>query len=78
MPFLTEMLLVSLLGVGLAIGLLWYAVHLIFNSGINQIAQLQAFIGAHDVWAIAPWMAAGVLLLTVLTSLVTLRRYLRV
>ncbi len=78
MPFLAEMLLVAGLGVVLAVGLLYVAVRLIFNSGINEIAQLQAFIGANDVWVIAPWMFLGVVVLTVLTSLVTLRRYLRV
>jgi cell division transport system permease protein len=78
MPFLTEMLLVSGLGVALAVGLLYAAVGTIFTNGVNEIAQLQAFIGVGDVWAITPWMLLGVIVLTALTSLVTLRRYLRV
>ena len=78
MPFLTEMLLVSCLGVALAVGLLYAAVGTIFTNGVNEIAQLQAFIGVGDVWAISPWMLLGVIVLTALTSLVTLRRYLRV
>jgi cell division transport system permease protein len=64
--------------VALAVGLLYAAVGTIFTNGVNEIAQLQAFIGVGDVWAITPWMLLGVIVLTALTSLVTLRRYLRV
>lgn len=78
MPFLAEMLIVAGLGVALAVGLLYAAVRGIFSGEIYEIAQLQAFIGTADVWAIAPWLALGVGALTVLVSLVTLRRYLRV
>ena len=35
-------------------------------------------IGVSDVWAITPWMVAGVAVLSIGTSWVTLWRYLRV
>jgi len=37
-----------------------------------------AFIGVTDVLAIAPWVVGGVVVLAVVTSGFTLRRYLRV
>lgn len=78
MPFIIEMLLVAVLGVALAVGMLWVLVRFVFNLGFNQIALSQAFIGTSDVWALAPWLFGGVILVAVLTSMVTLRRYLRV
>ncbi|MFQ6172790.1 permease-like cell division protein FtsX [Oryzobacter sp. R7] len=78
MPFILEMVIVSGLGVGLAVGLLVALTRYVFNEGFIQIALSQAFIGTSDVWVIAPWMFLGVLSIAVLTSLVTLRRYLRV
>jgi cell division transport system permease protein len=78
MPFIIEMLIVSLIGVGLAVGMLWAGLRLIFNLGVNRIALSQAFIGASDVWSLTPIMFGGVIVLAVLTSVVTLRRYLRV
>ena len=35
-------------------------------------------IGAGDVWALTPWLFGGVLLMATVTSIITLRRYLRV
>lgn len=78
MPFIAEMVIVSAVGVGLAVGLLVALTQYVFNEGFIQIALSQAFIGTSDVWFIAPWMFLGVLSIAVLTSLVTLRRYLRV
>jgi cell division transport system permease protein len=78
MPFIAEMVIVSAVGVGLAVGLLVALTQYVFNEGFIRIALSQAFIGTSDVWVIAPWMFAGVLSIAVMTSLVTLRRYLRV
>lgn len=78
MPFIAEMVIVSGLGVALAVGLLVALTRYVFNEGVIQIALSQAFIGTSDVWVIAPWMFLGVISIAVLTSLVTLRRYLRV
>ncbi|HMM93953.1 MAG: ABC transporter permease [Micrococcales bacterium] len=78
MPFIAEMGIVSVLGAGLAVGLLVVLTKYVFTEGASQIALSQAFIGVSDVWLLAPWMIGGVLLIAVGTSLVTLRRYLRV
>jgi cell division transport system permease protein len=78
MPFLTEMVIVSAVGVGLAVALLVALMQYVFNEGASRIALSQAFVGTSDVWVLAPWMFFGVLGIAVLTSLVTLRRYLRV
>jgi len=78
MPFLTEMVIVSAVGVGLAVALLIALMQYVFNEGASRIALSQAFVGTSDVWVLAPWMFLGVLGIAVLTSLVTLRRYLRV
>ena len=77
-PFLTEMVIVSAVGVVLAVGLLIALMDYVFDQGASQIALSQAFIGTSDVWIIAPWMLLGVVALAVFTSLVTLRRYLQV
>ena len=78
MPFLTEMVIVSGVGVVLAVGLLVALTKYVFEEGVIQIALSQAFIGVSDVWILAPWMLLGVTVIAVVTSLVTLRRYLRV
>lgn len=78
MPFLTEMVIVSAVGVGLAVALLVALMQYVFNEGASRIALSQAFVGTSDVWLLAPWMFLGVLAVAVLTSLATLRRYLRV
>jgi cell division transport system permease protein len=78
MPFIIEMVIVSGLGVSLAVGVLALLTQYIFNDGASQIALSPAFIGTSDVWIIAPWMFGGVVLLAIFTSVLTLRRYLRV
>ena len=78
MPFIAEMVIVSVVGVGLAVGLLVALMQYVFNEGASRIALSQAFIGVSDVWVLAPWMALGVASIAVGTSLITLRRYLRV
>lgn len=78
MPFVSEMVIVSAVGVGLAVGLLVGLTKYVFTEGASRIALSQAFIGVSDVWLLAPWMLGGVLSIAVATSLVTLRRYLRV
>jgi len=78
MPFIIEMLIVAMLGAVLAIALLWGLLLLIFNLGLSKIALSSALIGAGDVWSLTPWMVGGVVLLAVLTSVATLRRFLRV
>ena len=77
-PFVMETLIAALAGAGLATGLLWATANYGFNRYLNQLILDQAFIGVSDVWAITPWMVAGVAVLSIATSWVTLWRYLRV
>jgi len=78
MPFIIEMLIVAMVGVALAVLMLWGAIQVIFNLGVNQVALSQAWIGTSDVLVVAPWLFGGVAVVALLTSLLTLRRYLRV
>ena len=78
MPFLTEMVIVSVVGVALAVAMLLALMQYVFTEGASQIALSQAFIGTSDVWILVPWMFLTVIVIAVVTSLVTLRRYLRV
>ena len=77
-PFLTEMVIVSVVGVALAVAMLLALMQYVFTEGASQIALSQAFIGTSDVWILVPWMYLTVIAIAVVTSLVTLRRYLRV
>lgn len=77
-PFIIETLIAAVLGALLAFGLLWATVHYIFSRFLNQVVLDQALIGDSDVFAVAPLMLLGVVALAVLTSGVTLWRYLRV
>jgi cell division transport system permease protein len=78
MPFITEMVIVSVVGVALAVAMLLALMQYVFTEGASQIALSQAFIGTSDVWFLVPWMFLTVIVIAVVTSLVTLRRYLRV
>ena len=78
LPFVIETVIAAVLGALLAFGLLFATVHYIFNRFLNQVVLDQALIGDSDVLAVAPLMLAGVVVLAVLTSTVTLWRYLRV
>ncbi|MEI2779175.1 MAG: permease-like cell division protein FtsX [Tetrasphaera sp.] len=77
-PFILEVLIAAVIGAALAIGMLWTTVHFIFNRYLNTIVKNQALISATDVLAVAPYLLGGVILLAVLTSTVTLWRYLRI
>ncbi|MBC7310398.1 MAG: FtsX-like permease family protein [Actinomycetales bacterium] len=78
LPFVIETVIAAVLGALLAFGLLFATVHYIFNRFLNRVVLDQALIGDSDVLAVAPLMFAGVVVLAVLTSTVTLWRYLRV
>ena len=78
LPFLMEAVLATIVGTVLATGLLYLGV----QSGITgflapRVPSLQ-FISVDELWAIAPLLLAAGVLLAMLSSVVTLRRYLRV
>jgi cell division transport system permease protein len=76
LPFILETLVATVVGSALAVGLLWALV----RNGIGYLAKLLPvrFITTADVWAVTPWLVATAAGLSVLTSWLTLRRYLRV
>lgn len=77
-PFILETVVSGLIGVLMAIGLLWVSAWALFDRYLLRENAGTAFISAGDVWFIAPFLVLGVVLLAVGTSTVTLWRYLRV
>ena len=81
LPFILEVLIATLLGAALAVGLLWALVH----YGVEDLfgrqgssGDLVSMITTQDVWQITPWLAVGAVLVSLITAWFTLRRYLRV
>lgn len=77
-PFIIETVVSGLIGVVMAIGLLWVSAWVLFDRYLLQENAGTAFISANDVWLIAPFLVLGVIVLAIATSTVTLWRYLRV
>ena len=67
----------ALEGDGLAIGGLWATTHYLLPK-VSAVLQAAPLVGSSDIWYVAPWLAVFMLGVAVLTSWVTLRRYLRV
>jgi cell division transport system permease protein len=76
MPFIVEMLIVSILGVALAGVALWVLLYFVFDRRLSQMSG--AWIGTADLWVLTPWMVLGAALVAALTSIVALRRFLRI
>lgn len=77
-PFVMETVIASVVGAGLAIAMLWATVHYGVTGFLSRTLTDTAFIGVADVWVITPFILVGVAGLALVTSWVTLRRYLRV
>ncbi|WP_435199474.1 permease-like cell division protein FtsX [Janibacter sp. GS2] len=78
-PFIIETVFSGLIGVVMAIGLLWVSAWALFDRYLlEENSTATAFISADDVWFIAPFLVLGVVVLAIATSTVTLWRYLRV
>lgn len=77
MPFMLEVLLMALIGAALGMGGL-----AVFVIGLTRMLTGTfsgvTWIGQGDVLAIAPLLVGGMVAVAVVTSIVTLRRYLRV
>lgn len=82
LPFVIETMLATIVGAALAVGLLWAAVHFgtafLTDNMSGASGGVLSFIGVGDVWAVAPWLFGGGVALAIVTSWLTLRRYLRV
>ncbi len=77
-PFILETVVAGLLGTVLAIALLWLSAWGLFDRYLLQETSAAALISSSEVWFIAPWLVLLVVALAVVTSTVTLWRYLRV
>ena len=77
-PFVMETVVASVIGACLAMGLLWATVRFGVSGYLSNAMLDTAFIGVPDVISIGGWVIGGVVVLAMLTSGFTLRRYLRV
>lgn len=78
LPFVAEVLLASLVGATLASAMLWAMVHFGVSSLAGSGGGFVNLVGDGDVLAVVPWLYLGALLLAIVTSWLTLRRYLKV
>lgn len=77
LPFVMETVLAALMGVALAVGGLWATTFYLLPR-VSRVLPAAPLIGENAAWSIAPWLAVFMLVIAVLTSWATLRRYLRV
>ena len=78
LPFLLEAVLATILGAGLAVGILYSFVHFAVQGWLAQKLQFIPFVAGADVATIAPLVGGVGLVIAVLASFFTMRRYLRV
>ena len=77
LPFILETLVATMVGSGLAIGLLWALVH--YGIGyLDKTLPLTTFITTTDLWVVTPWLVAISAGLAIVTAWLTLRKYLKV
>lgn len=77
-PFIIETVVAGVVGAVMSIGLLWVSSWALFDRYLLEQSAGTAFIDSGEVWVIAPFLLIGVVVLAVLTSTVTLWRYLKV
>jgi cell division transport system permease protein len=77
LPFVMETVLAALTGTGLAIAGLWVTADSLLPR-VSAVLQDAPLVGTTDIWFVAPWLVGFMLVVSVLTSWATLRRYLRV
>ncbi|MDN5790925.1 MAG: permease-like cell division protein FtsX [Micrococcales bacterium] len=77
-PFVMETVIASVIGASLAMLMLWGTVKYGVVGFLSTTLTDTAFIGLGDVYLVIPFIILGVAALALVTSWVTLRRYLRV
>ena len=55
---------------------LWALLYFVFDRRLSRMSG--AWIGTLDLWALTPWMVLGAAVVATLTSVVALRRFLRI
>lgn len=78
LPFLLEAMLATLIGTVLAIGVLYAFLDVAVQGWLAEKLQFIPFITTHDLLAVVPLIVGVGLVISVLASLFTMRRYVRV
>jgi cell division transport system permease protein len=78
LPFLLEAVLATVLGAALAVGILFSFVHFAVQGWLAQKLQFIPFVTGAEVASIVPLVAGVGLVIAVLASFFTMRRYLKV
>jgi cell division transport system permease protein len=78
LPFVLEAVLATVVGAAIATGLLWAGVHFGVTGFLSPLLPFFRFITTSDVVTVAPLLFATGLVMAIVASFVTLRRYLRV
>ncbi|MCL2849170.1 MAG: permease-like cell division protein FtsX [Micrococcales bacterium] len=77
-PFLLEGALAATVGAVLSVGVLWLGVRKVVTGWLARNVNSVQFITTADVWAIAPLLVGGAVVLAVVSSLFNLNRYTKV
>lgn len=77
MPFMLEGAVAATAGAGLAVGGLYFGVRYLIDDWLRGSVTWVQYIGAQDVWSVAPWLLVIAVGLAAVASLVTLGRYTR-
>jgi cell division transport system permease protein len=77
LPFLLEGVISALIGWGLATGLL-AGLKTVIDSNVAPLLTFTKFFGWGEVWVASAWLLATGLVVSVLASVITLRRHLKV
>ncbi|TDE15970.1 permease-like cell division protein FtsX [Jiangella asiatica] len=78
LPFILEAAIAGLLGSLFGVVALFFGVELVVGRFIAPNLQFTSWVDSGDVWAAVPWLLLAGVLISVVASFVTLRRYLRV
>ncbi|WP_296665495.1 permease-like cell division protein FtsX [Demequina sp.] len=77
MPFMLEGAVAATAGAALAVGGLYFGVRYLIEDWLKGSVTWVRYIGAADVWTVAPWLLVIAVGLAAIASLVTLGRYTR-
>jgi cell division transport system permease protein len=77
LPFLLEGVISAVIGWALATGLL-AALKTVIDSNVAPLLSFTKFFGWGEVWVASAWLLATGLVVSILASVITLRRYLKV
>lgn len=77
LPFILEGVIASLIGSLLSVGMLSLIVRVFITGWLAQSVTWIAYVNQMNVLMLAPVLVAGAVLLSVLASVISLRRYLR-